>query len=143
MGVRGRGRGASTAKAGDAGVHQDHTGVRRYGPRQKLPPFGAAGDAGRMGQYLQTGRARPGAPVKIKALRERILADTSFEPAGDLVPEIRLLLAKTPREILREASVDRVPRGEPPYWAFAWPGGQALARFVLDNADLVAGKSVL
>jgi predicted nicotinamide N-methyase len=81
--------------------------------------------------------------VKIKALRERILADTSFEPAGDLVPEIRLLLAKTPREILREASVDRVPRGEPPYWAFAWPGGQALARFVLDNADLVAGKSVL
>jgi predicted nicotinamide N-methyase len=76
------------------------------------------------------------------ALRERILADTNFEPAGDLVPEIRLLLATTPREILREASIDRQARGEPPYWAFAWPGGQALARYILDNAELVAGKNV-
>lgn len=81
--------------------------------------------------------------MKIKALRERILADTCFAPASDLVPEIRLLLATTPREILREASVTRVPRGDPPYWAFAWPGGQALARFILDNSGLVEGKHVL
>ena len=31
----------------------------------------------------------------------------------------------------------------PPYWAFAWAGGQALARYVLDNAHTVAGKRVL
>jgi len=31
----------------------------------------------------------------------------------------------------------------PPYWAFAWPGGQALARHLLDHPALVAGKSVL
>ncbi|HVY17284.1 MAG TPA: 50S ribosomal protein L11 methyltransferase [Rhodopila sp.] len=31
----------------------------------------------------------------------------------------------------------------PPFWAFAWPGGQALARHVLDNPTLVAGKRVL
>lgn len=31
----------------------------------------------------------------------------------------------------------------PPYWAFAWAGGQALARYVLDNAELVAGQRVL
>jgi len=31
----------------------------------------------------------------------------------------------------------------PPYWAFAWPGGQALARYILDHPDLVAGKRVL
>ena len=31
----------------------------------------------------------------------------------------------------------------PPYWAFAWAGGQALARYVLDNPHLVAGKRVL
>jgi len=31
----------------------------------------------------------------------------------------------------------------PPYWAFAWAGGQALARYVLDNPELVAGKRVL
>ena len=31
----------------------------------------------------------------------------------------------------------------PPYWAFAWAGGQALARYVLDNAQMVAGLRVL
>jgi predicted nicotinamide N-methyase len=31
----------------------------------------------------------------------------------------------------------------PPFWAFAWAGGQGLARHILDNPDLVAGKSVL
>jgi predicted nicotinamide N-methyase len=32
---------------------------------------------------------------------------------------------------------------EPPFWAAAWPGGQALARYVLDAPELVAGRSVL
>lgn len=31
----------------------------------------------------------------------------------------------------------------PPFWAFAWPGGQALARHVLDHPRLVAGRRVL
>ena len=31
----------------------------------------------------------------------------------------------------------------PPFWAFAWAGGQALARYVLDNPTLVRGKRVL
>jgi predicted nicotinamide N-methyase len=31
----------------------------------------------------------------------------------------------------------------PPFWAFAWPGGQALARHILDHAGLVRGRSVL
>ena len=30
-----------------------------------------------------------------------------------------------------------------PYWAFAWPGGQGLARFLLEHPDIVKGKSVL
>lgn len=30
-----------------------------------------------------------------------------------------------------------------PYWAFAWPGGQVLARYVLDHPDVVRGKRVL
>ncbi|HEX6507126.1 MAG TPA: 50S ribosomal protein L11 methyltransferase, partial [Chloroflexota bacterium] len=33
--------------------------------------------------------------------------------------------------------------GPPPFWAFVWAGGQALARYVLDHADAVAGKRVL
>ena len=31
----------------------------------------------------------------------------------------------------------------PPFWAFAWPGGQAIARYILDNPSLVKNKSVL
>ena len=31
----------------------------------------------------------------------------------------------------------------PPYWAFPWVGGQALARHILDNPDLVRGKAIL
>ena len=61
-----------------------------------------------------------------------------------LVPEIALHLASEITPIwqaseawLREANV------EPPFWAFAWPGGQALARAVLDAPALVAGRRVL
>jgi predicted nicotinamide N-methyase len=35
------------------------------------------------------------------------------------------------------------PGLDPPFWAFAWPGGQALARHLLDHPDLVAGRTVL
>lgn len=77
------------------------------------------------------------------ALCARIQADTALQQAGDLVPEIKLYLATTPREILRESALNRINRSEPPYWAFAWPGGQALARFILDTPDLVANKHVL
>lgn len=59
------------------------------------------------------------------------------------MPEISLYLASDAREIF-QARAEFAPSPDwPPYWAFAWPGGQALARYVLDNAQLVAGKSVL
>ena len=35
------------------------------------------------------------------------------------------------------------PGFEPPFWAFAWPGSQALARVILDRPELVAGRRVL
>jgi predicted nicotinamide N-methyase len=61
-----------------------------------------------------------------------------------LVPEIRLHLASavTPLWRATEATLasSDVP---PPYWAFAWPGGQALARYLLDNPNPVRGRSVL
>jgi len=64
--------------------------------------------------------------------------------APPLVPEIRLHLAEESVPIWQKTEEElgemNVP---PPYWAFAWAGGQALARYVLDNAVLVAGKSVL
>ena len=64
--------------------------------------------------------------------------------APPLVPEIELHLATeiTPLWQATEATLgrDQLP---PPYWAFAWAGGQALARHVLDHPALVRGKSVL
>jgi predicted nicotinamide N-methyase len=61
-----------------------------------------------------------------------------------LVPEIRLHLATeiTPIWQATEESLARsgVP---PPFWAFAWAGGQALARYVLDHPAEVAGRFVL
>jgi len=79
---------------------------------------------------------------------ERIAAFVQSETrlaAPPLVPEIYLHLtdAITPLWEATEATLDRkgVP---PPYWAFAWVGGQALARFVLDHGrTALAGKRVL
>jgi len=61
-----------------------------------------------------------------------------------LVPEIRLHLA-TEITPIWQASEDSLARGNvpPPFWAFPWAGGQALARHVLDHRDIVAGKRVL
>jgi predicted nicotinamide N-methyase len=64
--------------------------------------------------------------------------------ATPLVPEIRLHLATeiTPIWQATEETLERsgLP---PPYWAFAWAGGQALARYLLDHPGSVAGRSVL
>ena len=61
-----------------------------------------------------------------------------------LVPEIKLHLATevTPLWHATEASLAQAQL-PPPYWAFAWPGGQALARHLLDHPALVSGKRVL
>ena len=61
-----------------------------------------------------------------------------------LVPEVKLHVA-TELTPLWTATEDWLEaRGvEPPYWAFAWAGGQALARFVLDTPDLVRGARVV
>lgn len=64
--------------------------------------------------------------------------------APPLVPEIRLYLASeiTPLWQATEATL-RAANLPPPYWAFAWPGGQALARYVLDHPERVRGRRVL
>jgi predicted nicotinamide N-methyase len=61
-----------------------------------------------------------------------------------LVPEIRLYLA-TEITPIWQATEETLARSglPPPYWAFAWAGGQALARFLLDQPERVVGRSVL
>ena len=64
--------------------------------------------------------------------------------APPLVPEIDLHLATEVvplwRKTEEELQLEGVP---PPYWAFAWAGGQALARYVLDHRETVATRVVL
>ena len=61
-----------------------------------------------------------------------------------LVPEIALYLATeiTPIWKASEAWTQRA-NIDPPFWAFAWPGGQVIARHVLDHPGLVRGARVL
>ncbi len=61
-----------------------------------------------------------------------------------LVPEIALHLATELAPIWQATEVWLAARNvAPPFWAFAWPGGQALARYVLDHKECVAGRRVL
>lgn len=77
-----------------------------------------------------------------------VRANTALRPVP-LVPEIRLHLADDAFRVWEASEQgwgERAPGpGErpPPFWAFAWPGGQALARYVLDHPWLVAGRPVL
>jgi predicted nicotinamide N-methyase len=72
-----------------------------------------------------------------------VLANTRLL-AVPLVPELRLHLAEESVPIWQKTEEElgemNVP---PPYWAFAWAGGQAVARYLLDNPAIVAGRSVL
>jgi predicted nicotinamide N-methyase len=68
-------------------------------------------------------------------------AHTRLAPVP-FVPELLLHQADEPIAlwVATEAAGTEQP---PPFWAFAWAGGQALARHVLDEPDLVAGRDVL
>lgn len=61
-----------------------------------------------------------------------------------LAPEISLRLATEITPIWQATETELQQIGiPPPFWAFCWPGGQALARYVLDNPDIVRGRRVL
>ena len=64
--------------------------------------------------------------------------------APPLVPEIRLHLATEVTPLWQ--ATEKTLAGSalpPPFWAFAWAGGQALARYLLDNPEVVRGREVL
>jgi predicted nicotinamide N-methyase len=64
--------------------------------------------------------------------------------APSRVPELRLHLADDAVALweLTEAQLGELSL-PPPFWAFAWAGGQALARYLLDHPEIARGKSVL
>ena len=79
----------------------------------------------------------------MKSAAAFVRANTELMPPP-LVPEVRLHLATEVVPLWRKTEEELEAQGiPPPFWAFAWAGGQALARYVLDHPGIVAGKSVL
>jgi predicted nicotinamide N-methyase len=81
--------------------------------------------------------------------------DARLDPAAFIRANTRLQPVPNASEIVLHLADEAVPLWQrtedelgqmglpPPFWAFAWAGGQALARYVLDNPAKVAGKRVL
>ena len=98
-------------------------------------PAGASGSA--------TGEGASEIPESREARRRFVLAHTErLQPPH--VPELALRLASEAFDLWRLTEEDLARAGlPPPFWAFAWAGGQALARFVLDRPETVRGRTVL
>ena len=74
---------------------------------------------------------------------EFIHANTAFSSPPH-VPEIGLHLADEAHDLWHRTEEELAEIGlPPPFWAFAWAGGQGLARYVLDNPDTVRRRRVL
>jgi predicted nicotinamide N-methyase len=72
-----------------------------------------------------------------------VLANTVLQSPPH-VPEIRLHLADEAHDLWHRTEDELATIGlPPPFWAFAWAGGQGLARYVLDNPQTVANTVVL
>ena len=73
-----------------------------------------------------------------------LIRENTAAIAPRLVPEVRLHLADEDRALYRAGEDELAAMGiGTPYWAFAWAGGQALARYILDNPKAVSGRKVL
>ena len=108
-----------------------------------LPPAGSQAAPQMGSQDGPEDAPRPGPPGRSAPHDTFILANTALQ-AAPFVPELQLYLATTiipfwqaTEAWLAEHNVDA------PFWAFAWPGGLAIARHLIDHPHLAAGKRVL
>lgn len=85
----------------------------------------------------------PSVPSEAEARAAFIIANTAIlQPPH--VPEILLHLAAEAHDLWLKTEDELHEIGlPPPFWAFAWAGGQGLARYILDHPEHVAGKTVL
>ncbi|HEX6610228.1 MAG TPA: 50S ribosomal protein L11 methyltransferase [Hyphomicrobiaceae bacterium] len=83
-------------------------------------------------------------PPRSTADWQTFIRDNTKLLSPPLVPEIKLHLAEESLPIWQKTEEElgemNIP---PPYWAFAWAGGQALARYLLDNPAITRGQKVL
>ena len=96
-----------------------------------------------MGHRPRTRRARALSRPRIGDPATFIRENTRLQ-APPHVPEISLHLADEAMDLWKLTEEELDTLGLPlPFWAFAWAGGQALARYVLDHPETVAGRDVL
>lgn len=89
-------------------------------------------------------RERAGMIAQNSESRRRFIATNTILSSTPFVPEIRLYLASDATELWEKTESELGQMGlPPPFWAFAWAGGQALARYILDNPGIVRGKRIL
>jgi len=75
---------------------------------------------------------------------ERFILDNTRPQSPPHVPEVTLYLADEAHDLWQRTEDELAEIGlPPPFWAFAWAGGQGLARYVLDYPQTVSGKRVL
>jgi predicted nicotinamide N-methyase len=76
--------------------------------------------------------------------RRRFVIEHTTVGSAPLVPEIRLHIGGSSMPLWETAALaDLRPAVPPPYWAWPWPGGQGLARYLLDHPETVRGLSVV
>jgi predicted nicotinamide N-methyase len=98
-------------------------------------------------RHPATGQSGPvtrrSAPATGRSAPEIVRAGATLRPVS-LVPEIRLYQAAEPMSVwqLTEQATGRTQL-DPPFWAFAWAGGQALARYLLDHPETVTARHVI
>lgn len=86
----------------------------------------------------------PSAEDERRLALRRLIVQCTAVTAPALCPELKLRLITPDSELFRASEEQVAALGlVDPWWAFCWPGGQALARYVLDHAELVRGRSVL
>jgi predicted nicotinamide N-methyase len=80
----------------------------------------------------------------VKTDPERFILDNTDVLSPPHVPEIRLNLATEAHDLWLKTEEELQEIGlPPPFWAFAWAGGQGLARYILDHPDVVRGRRVV
>jgi len=80
----------------------------------------------------------------VKTDPKTFILDNTSVMSPPHVPEIRLRLANEAHVLWLKTEDELEKIGlPPPFWAFAWAGGQGLARYVLDHPEVVAGKRVV
>lgn len=75
---------------------------------------------------------------------KQFVLDNTFTATPPLTPEIYIHIASAALPLWQKfEDLSGETNTPPPFWAFAWAGGQALARYILDHPEIVRGQKVL